>query len=272
MQEQRERPREHRSTGQRVGHGRHDTAAGPAGQPYRPRHVRRGAAATTYYLPGGIAIRTRRSRYSSMTIRVLTVDDHAVVRAGIAAMIANEPDMAMVAEASDGDEAIARFAADRPDVVLMDLRMPRVDGVAAIRAIVATDPAARIVALTTYDGDADIHRALTAGACAYLVKDVLVEELIAAIRSAAAGRRVIPIGVARALAEFTPRIDLTARELEVLRLVAKGLRNQEIARVIGRTTGTVKVHVKNILEKLGVEDRTHAVTLGLQRGIIHLDD
>jgi DNA-binding NarL/FixJ family response regulator len=207
-----------------------------------------------------------------MTIRVLTVDDHAVVRAGIAAMIANEADLAVVAEASDGAEAVARYAEHRPDVVLMDLRMPEMDGVAAIHAIRAADGAARIVALTTYDGDTDIHRALSAGACAYLVKDVLVAELVDAIRSAAAGRRVIPPAVARRLAEFTPRVELTGRELEVLRLVAKGLRNREIARVIGRTDGTVKVHLAHILEKLGVADRTEAVTLALQRGIIHLDD
>lgn len=205
-------------------------------------------------------------------IRVLTADDHSVVRAGIAAMIANETDIAVVAEAGDGEEAVARYAEHHPNVVLMDLRMPKVDGVGAIRAIRAADPDARIVALTTYDGDADIHRALSAGACSYLVKDVLVGELVKAIRGAAAGKRVIPAAVATRLAEFTPRIDLTAREVEVLRLVAKGLRNREIARVIGRTEGTVKVHLKNIHEKLGVEDRTEAVTLALQRGIIHLDD
>jgi DNA-binding NarL/FixJ family response regulator len=207
-----------------------------------------------------------------MTIRVLTADDHAVVRAGIAAMIANEADMVVVAEASDGAEAVARYAEHAPDVVLMDLRMPALDGASAIRAIRAGDPAARIVALTTYEGDADIHRALSAGACAYLVKDVLGAELVRAIRGAADGKRVIPAAVASRLAEFTPRVDLTGREVEVLRLVAKGLRNREVARVIGRTEGTVKAHLKNIHEKLGVEDRTEAVTLALQRGIIHLDD
>jgi len=205
-------------------------------------------------------------------IRVLTADDHSVVRAGIAAMIANETDITVVAEAGNGEEAVLRYSEHRPNVVLMDLRMPKVDGVAAIRAIRAADPDARIVALTTYDGDADIHRALSAGACSYLVKDVLVGELVNAIRAAAAGKRVIPATVATRLAEFTPRVDLTTREVEVLRLVAKGLRNREIARVIGRTEGTVKVHLKNIHEKLGVEDRTEAVTLALQRGIIHLDD
>lgn len=207
-----------------------------------------------------------------MAIRVLTADDHMVLRAGIAAMIANEGDMSVIAEAADGAEAVAMYDRHHPDVVLMDLRMPRLDGIAAIRAIREQDPKARIVALTTYEGDADIHRALSAGACAYLVKDVLVGELVRAIRRAAEGKRSIPPAVARTLAEFTPRVELTDREIEVLRLVAKGLRNREIARVIGRTEGTVKVHLKHILEKLGVDDRTEAVTLALQRGIIHLDD
>lgn len=207
-----------------------------------------------------------------MTIRVLIADDHAVMRAGIAAMIANETDIQIVAEAADGADAVAQYASHKPDVVLMDLRMPTLDGVAATRAIRSSDPTAHIVALTTYDGDADIFRALSAGACAYLVKDVLVGELISTIRGAAAGKRVIPASVASRLAEFTPRIDLTAREVEVLRLVSKGLRNKEIARVIGRADGTVKVHLKNILAKLGVEDRTEAVTIALQRGIIHLED
>jgi two-component system, NarL family, response regulator len=225
-----------------------------------------------HYLRRGIACPAARERIGAMTIRVLTADDHAVVRAGIAAMIANEPDITVVGEAADGDEAVALYAERAPDVVLMDLRMPKLDGVSAIRAIRAADPQARVVALTTYDGDADIHRALSAGACSYLVKDVLVAELVRTIRSAAEGKRLIPAAVASRLAEFTPRVDLTARELEVLRLVAKGLRNREIARVIGRTEGTVKVHLKNIHEKLGVEDRTEAVTLALQRGILHLDD
>ena len=207
-----------------------------------------------------------------MTIRVLTADDHAVVRIGLAAMIANELDIVLVAEAADGAEAVALYAAHRPDVVLMDLRMPRLDGVSAIRAIRARDPGARVVALTMYEGDADVHQALSAGACAYLLKGARATELMAAIRSAAAGKRVISAEVARTLAEFTPRIELSARELEVLRLVAKGLRNKEIARVIGRTDGTVKVHLKHIHEKLGVDDRTEAVTVALQRGIIHLDD
>lgn len=205
-------------------------------------------------------------------IRVLAVDDHPVVRAGIAAMLANEPDLAVVAEARNGAEAVALFEAHRPDVVLMDLQMPEVGGVAATHAIRAIDPDARVVALTTYDGDADIHRALSAGACAYLIKDAMIDQLVAAIRSAAAGKRVIPAPVASKLAEFTPRADLTARELEVLQHVAKGLGNKEIAQVIGRSTETVKAHLESIFRKLDARDRAHAVTIALQRGFIHLGE
>jgi DNA-binding NarL/FixJ family response regulator len=207
-----------------------------------------------------------------MTIRVLIADDHAVVRAGLAAMIANEDDITVVAEAADGDEAVALYAEHRPDVVLMDILMPRLNGVEATRAIRAAHSDARVVALTMYEGDADIHRALSAGASAYLLKGARAADLMSAIRRVASGKRVIPAEVADRLAEYTPRIELTAREVEVLRLVAKGLRNKEVARVIGRTEGTVKVHLKNIHEKLGVDDRTEAVTIALQRGIIHLDD
>ena len=207
-----------------------------------------------------------------MAIRLMIADDHPVVRSGIAALIANEPEITVVAEASDGAEAVALYDMHAPDVVLMDLRMPHMDGVAAIQAIRRVRSDARIVALTSYDGDADIYRALSAGASGYLIKDMLGTEVVAAVRAAAAGRRVIPPAVASRLAEFTPRVELTAREVEVLRLTAKGLRNKEIARVIGRTEETVKVHVKHVMAKLGVTGRTEAVTLGLQRGIIHVDD
>ena len=203
-------------------------------------------------------------------IRVLAADDHPVVRAGIAAMLANEPDIAIVAEARNGAEAVALFETERPDVVLMDLQMPKVDGVMAIAAIRAIEPNARVIALTTYDGDADIHRALSAGACAYLLKDALIDELVAAIRSAAGGKRVIPTEVAIKLAEFTPRADLTARELEVLQHVARGLGNKEIAQAIGRSAETVKAHLESIFRKLDARDRAHAVTIALQRGFIHL--
>jgi DNA-binding NarL/FixJ family response regulator len=206
------------------------------------------------------------------TIRVLAADDHPVVRAGIRAMIENESDMSVVAEAIDGAEVVALYDAHRPDVVLMDLRMPRQGGVEAVLAIKTADPEARIVALTTYEGDADIYRVLDAGACGYLIKDMMGTEVIRAVRMAAAGKRVIPPQVATRLAEFTPRVDLTAREVEVLRLAAKGLRNRDIARVIGRTEETVKVHLKHVMAKLGATDRTEATTVALQRGIIHLDD
>ena len=204
-------------------------------------------------------------------IRVLTADDHPVVRAGIAAMLANEPDIEVVAEARNGAEAVALFETQRPDIVLMDLQMPQVDGVSAIRNIRAIEHDARIIALTTFDGDADIHRALSAGACAYLIKDAMIAQLVAAIRSAATGKRTIPPDVATRLAEFTPRADLSPRELEVLQHVAHGLGNKEIAHAIGRSADTVKAHLESIFRKLGARDRAHAVTIALQRGFIHLE-
>jgi len=164
------------------------------------------------------------------------------------------------------------YATLRPDVVLMDLRMPELDGVAATRAIRDGDPHARVVVLTMYDGDVDIHRALAAGAVGYLLKDSSTAELVGALRRAAAGRRTLPAAVARALAEYTPRTDLTPRELEVLRLLAKGLENTEVASVVGCAPGTIKVHLQHIFGKLGTGDRTEAVTIAYQRGYLHLDD
>lgn len=210
--------------------------------------------------------------FNPMNIRVLIGDDHPVVRAGIRALITQEPDMDVVAEAADGEEAVALFALHRPDVALLDLRMPGAGGIAAVRAILEAHPGSRLVALTTYSGDAVIFRALDAGACGYLIKDTIAEEMVGAVRDAAAGRRVIPADVASRLAAFTPRCDLTARELEILKLAAKGYRNKRIAREIGRTEETVKAHLKHLMAKLGVEDRTEAVTLALRRGIIHLND
>jgi DNA-binding NarL/FixJ family response regulator len=206
-----------------------------------------------------------------MAIRILLADDHPVVRAGTTALIANESDMTVVAEAANGSEAVALYDSHLPDVALIDLRMPVMDGITAMASIFSVHPEARLLALTTYDGDADIYRALNSGACGYLFKDMLGRELVQAIRVAASGKRVIPPPVANRLAEFTPRVDLTEREVEVLHFAAKGLRNKEIAHVIGRTEGTVKVHLKHLMAKLDVDDRTEAVTLGLQRGIIHLD-
>jgi DNA-binding NarL/FixJ family response regulator len=207
-----------------------------------------------------------------MPIRLLLAEDHPVVLAGLRATFAGEPDIAVVAEAHDGVEAVALYREHRPAVVLMDLRMPRLSGLDAARAITAEDPRARVVVLTTYQGDTDIYRALAAGACGYLIKDTPSEDIVGAVRRAAAGQRVLPREVARRLAEYTPRVELTAREHEVLRLLAKGLRNRDIAAAIGRTEGTVKIHVMNLMRKLAVVDRTEAVTVALQRGIIHLDD
>jgi DNA-binding NarL/FixJ family response regulator len=203
-------------------------------------------------------------------ICVLVADDHPVVRTGLAAVITQQPQLELVAEAEDGFQAVTKFREHRPDVVLMDLRMPGMDGVAAIRAIRSEFPDARILALTTYEGDVDIHRALEAGARGYLLKDMLLTDVLTAIRAVHRGERVIPPVVAARLAEFTPRADLTAREVEVLQLVARGLSNPAVARAIGRTDETVKLHLKNIFAKLGVADRTEAVTVALSRGILHL--
>lgn len=202
--------------------------------------------------------------------RVLIVDDHPVVRAGLSALLAPEADLRVVAEAADGAEGVALHKVHVPDVTLMGLRMPRMDGFAAIRAIRAAQPDARVVALTSREGDVDIHRALDAGACGYLIKSTPGRDIVSAVRAAASGRRVIPPDVAGRLAEFTPRVDLTEREVEVLRFAGKGLRNKDIARVIGRTEETIKAHLKHVMAKLGTSDRTEAVTVALQRGIIHL--
>jgi DNA-binding NarL/FixJ family response regulator len=208
---------------------------------------------------------------SPHTIRVMTADDHPIVRAGLAAVIGEESDLTFVGEAGDGAQAVALFRAERPDVTLMDLRMPVLDGVGAIRAIRSEFPDARIVALTTYEGDTDIHRALEAGAVGYLLKDMLPTDVIDAIRAVHRGQRVIPPVVAGRLAEYTPRVELTEREREVLEYVARGFSNKDIARAIGRTDETVKIHLKSVFAKLGAADRTEAVTVALQRGIIHLD-
>jgi DNA-binding NarL/FixJ family response regulator len=204
-------------------------------------------------------------------IRVLVADDHPVVRTGLAAVLVQQTDLELVAEAENGERAVALYREHRPDVCLMDLRMPVMDGVAAIGTITAEFPEARILALTTYEGDADIRRALDAGARGYLLKDMLLTDVIGAIRTVRRGERVIPNAVAARLAEFPERSDLTERELEVLQLVAKGLSNKDVARVIGRTDETVKIHLKNTFAKLGVADRTEAVTVAVTRGLIHLD-
>jgi DNA-binding NarL/FixJ family response regulator len=204
-------------------------------------------------------------------ITILTADDHPLIRDGLAAVLRAESGLQVVAEAANGEEAIEAYARLHPDIVLMDLRMPVMDGLTATRAILADDPNARIIVLTTYDGDEDIHRALAAGARGYLLKDMMRTDLLGVIRAVHRGQRGIPAPVAARLAEYTPRIGLTPRELEVLRLVADGLSNAQVAERIGRTEGTVKVHLKNILQKLDVRDRTEAVTTALRRGFIRLD-
>lgn len=209
--------------------------------------------------------------FDIMSIRVLIADDHPAVRAGLAALLADQEELTLVATAENGQRAIQLFKEYRPDVVLMDLRMPILGGVEAIREITGEFPSARIIALTTYEGDADIRRALNAGARGYLLKDMLLTQMVTAIRAVHYGERVIPPPVAARLAEFSPKSDLTAREIEVLQLVARGLSNKEIAERIGRTDETVKIHLKNIFAKLDVADRTEAVTLALRRGLIHPD-
>ena len=213
----------------------------------------------------------QRSSASEGPIRVLVADDHPVVRTGLAAVLVQEPDLELVGQAENGERAVALYREHQPDVSLMDLRMPVMDGVEAIRAITTAFPRARILALTTYDGDADIRRALEAGARGYLLKDMLLTDVVQAVRAVHRGERVIPNAVAARLAEFPERSDLTERELEVLQLVARGLSNKQTARAIGRTDETVKIHLKNVFAKLGVADRTEAVTVALTRGLIHLD-
>lgn len=203
-------------------------------------------------------------------IRVMTVDDHPLFRDGLAALIAAHPDMTLVAEAADGVDALAAFASHQPEVTLMDLNMPGMGGAEATARIVEAHPDARIIVLTTYQGDADIHRALKAGARGYMLKDAVRREVAEAIRTVHRGGRVLPGSVAQRLAEYTPRIELTPKELEVLKLMATGLGNRDIAGALFRSEATVKVHVHHILAKLGVTDRTEAVVVALQRGIIHL--
>jgi DNA-binding NarL/FixJ family response regulator len=205
------------------------------------------------------------------TIRVMCVDDHPLVRKGVASILANEPDMEVVAEASDGREAVQKFHELHPDVVLMDLRMPHMDGTEATRAIRGEDPDARIIALTSYDGDQDIYRALEAGVRGYILKEMVHSEIVKAIRTVQAGKRLMPPEVAERLSEYFPQVALTPREVEVLSYVARGLANKEIAHKLGTANGTIKMHVQNILEKLGASDRTHAVTIAIERGILHLD-
>jgi DNA-binding NarL/FixJ family response regulator len=207
---------------------------------------------------------------SKHSIRILIADDHYVVRMGLAALVETEPDLQVVGEAADGIQVIDLYKKLQPDLVLMDLRMPRSDGIAATRTIREQFPKARILMLTTYDGDDDIHKALSAGASGYLLKNSTRESLIPAIRAVAGGQNWIPQEVATRLAKRKMFEELTPRELEVLNQLAKGLANKEIADVLSISEHTVKGYLKTILGKLHVADRTEAVTAALQRGIIHL--
>ena len=203
-------------------------------------------------------------------IRILAVDDHALLRRGIAALIGAEPDMKLVAEAANGQDAIAEFKKHRPDVTLMDLQMPEMSGIECIIAIRSDFPNARIIILTTYPGDVQVVRALKAGARGYLLKGQVNRDLPELIRAVHSGQKRIPPEIALELAEHTTEGDLSAREIAVLRLIAAGNANKEIANRLGIAEETVKSHVTNILAKLHANDRTHAVTIALKRGIIEL--
>ena len=206
----------------------------------------------------------------SAAIRVFSVDDHPLLREGIATLINNEADMTMVAEATNGLEAIQGFREHQPDVTLMDLRLPDMSGIDAMMAIISEFPAARIIMLTTFEGDVEIQRALHAGARGYLLKSMPPPDLLDVIREVHAGKKRVPPEVASQLAEHLGEESLTEREIEVLRAIADGNRNRDIAQMLSISEETVKVHIKHIMEKLSANDRTDAVGIALRRGIIHL--
>ena len=203
-------------------------------------------------------------------IRVLSVDDHPLLRDGVAALIGNQTDMVLIAEASNGREALEQFRRHRPDVTLMDLQMPDMSGIDAMSAIRGEFPDARIIVLTTHAGDVLVARALKAGAQAYLLKGLLRKELLETIRAVHAGQKRVSPEIAAEIAEHATDDALTPREIDVLRLIARGNANKIIAAELSLTEETVKSHIRNILSKLGANDRTHAVAIGLKRGIIGL--
>ncbi len=203
-------------------------------------------------------------------ITVLTVDDHDLVRKGIAAILSTEPEIELVGEAANGRDAVRLFNELKPAVTLMDLRLPDMSGIDVAREIRRSHPDAKILALTSYDGDQDIYRALEAGVRGYLLKEVVHSEVIRGIRMVHAGKRFMPQEVTAHLNGFFPEVALTSREVEVLQLIARGLGNKEVGEILGTAAGTVKAHVQSILSKLGAKDRTHAVALAIRRGIIHL--
>jgi DNA-binding NarL/FixJ family response regulator len=203
-------------------------------------------------------------------IRIFSVDDHPLLREGIGAIINNQPDMQMVGEASTGGDAIQKFREHLPDITLMDLRLPDMSGIDALIAIRAEFPEARVVMLTTFEGDVEIQRALAAGARGYVLKSMPPRELVEAIRQVHAGKKWVPSEVAAHLVEHLGEEELTPREIDVLRQVAGGNRNRDIAEGLFISEETVKVHIKHIMEKLGASDRTQAVAIALRRGIIQL--
>ncbi len=203
-------------------------------------------------------------------ISILVADDHFIVRMGLIALVNTEPDLAIVAEAADGNQAVEQFVKHKPDLVLMDLRMPVKDGIEATMEICRQDPNARVLMLTTFEGDTDIHKALQAGAQGYVLKNATGQELIPAIQAVAAGQRWIPKEIAKRLASLKLFEELTPREVQVLQLLAKGLANKQMGDVLDISEHTVKDHLKSVFGKLQVVDRTEAVTAAIQRGIIHL--
>ncbi len=204
-------------------------------------------------------------------VRLLCVDDHRVVREGLSAILGSQPDMEVVAQAATGELAVELFRQHRPDVTLMDLQLPAMSGLDAIRAIRLESPDARIIVLTMYHGEEDIFWALEAGAASYLLKDSISDDLATMVREVAAGRRPIPPNIAAVLPTRATQSVLSAREIQVVRLIGRGYRNKEIATELHITEDTAKVHVRRLFEKLGVNDRTAAVRIALRRGIIHLD-
>lgn len=205
-----------------------------------------------------------------MPIRILIVEDHQVVRQGLVALLKTMPDVEVVGEASDGKQAVEAFSSLQPDITIMDLRLPQMGGVDAIAAIRGQHSTARIIVLTTFDGDEDIYRALQAGARGYLLKDMSGDDLLDAIRSVHAGKTRIPPAVAERLADRVGSPELTGRELEVLSLIVAGKSNKEIGSSLFISEATVKTHINNLLGKLGVTDRTQAATTAIQRGLVHM--
>jgi DNA-binding NarL/FixJ family response regulator len=207
----------------------------------------------------------------SNPIRILVVEDHHVVRQGLVALLSVVDGVEVVAQAADGAEALTQFRAYKPDITLVDLRLPRLSGVEVIQRVRANDPAARFIVLTTYDGDEDIYRALQAGARAYLLKGMTADTLVSTIRSVHAGKSCIPPVIAQRLAERMSTEQLTPREQDVLEQIVRGKSNKEIGTELDISEATVKTHINNLLGKLGVEDRTQAVTAAIQRGLVQLD-